>query len=131
MRSWFNADDGPTSSRPRPRRYLSEQALRLHTVGVLSTFGSERQRFVSDEYLNGVAMDTTTAGIELVVNRLWQRAGDGYFVEKSEFDSMVEIIDAQLRELSKSCALNGGHVRSEESPQHCARCMAPIGDGSI
>lgn len=98
----------------------------MHTVGVLASLGTDRPGTITPELLDGMTLDTTTAVIELELAGLWRREGDEYTVAGDELDSLLRIIDDQLRGLAADCTRFGGHLVAEDQPRFCVRCMTEL-----
>lgn len=59
---------------------LSHAAFRLHSFAVMNSALKGRPGFVSDDYLNAIAAETTVTAMELVVAGVWERRNGGYRV---------------------------------------------------
>jgi hypothetical protein len=114
------------SLQPRRRPRVSDLALHMHTAGIIASLGTDRPGFITTEVLDGMSMDTTTAVVELELVGLWCRVRGGYTVDDDELDSLLRIIDEQLRSLAADCIRQGGHVLAEDRPGFCLRCMCVI-----
>lgn len=68
---------------------LSREAFQLHSFGALSAYKDGYPSFVSDEYLNAVAAETTSTAAELCVNGLWERVDGGYRIHDDEMLAMI------------------------------------------
>src|ERR1700761_2174074 len=59
---------------------LSRGALQLHMAGIINSIADGHPGFVSDDYLNAIAAETTTAVLELETAGMWGRRDGGYFI---------------------------------------------------
>jgi hypothetical protein len=63
---------------------LSRAAVQLHTFGIVNSIQDGRPGFVSDDYLNAIAAETTTTVLELEAAGMWERRDGGYLVVADE-----------------------------------------------
>lgn len=109
---------------------LSRAAFQLHSYGIMNSIKDGHPGFVSDDYLNAIEAETTTAALELEAAGIWQRRGGGYFVVA---DDMVRwAIDANERfdRLADECLERGRHLPDpptfEAEWVSCSHCLAPL-----
>ncbi|MDQ2815508.1 MAG: hypothetical protein M3Z75_27605 [Actinomycetota bacterium] len=63
---------------------LSRAAVQLHTAGIVNSIQDSKPGFVSDDYLNAIAADTTTTVLELEAVGMWERLDGGYLIVADE-----------------------------------------------
>ena len=51
---------------------LSQAAIQLHTAGIVNSIQDGQPGFVSDDYLNAIAAETTTTVLELEAAGMWE-----------------------------------------------------------
>lgn len=118
----FGGQPGPN----RTNGLVSRAALRLHVYAILASIETGNAGFVSDGYLDSVAVDTSLAAIELCTAGLWERAAGGYDVLETETFRVASEVHRQLEELSARCRAAGGHQRDATHPGQCRKCGVRI-----
>jgi hypothetical protein len=117
---------GPGAARAGDR-VVSRVALRLHVYAILASIEAGRPGLVTDEYLNGVTVETSVAALELCTAGLWTRSDEGYRVLESETERVATEVHRQLEELSQLCRMTGGHVPDDDHPGLCRKCAVRLG----
>lgn len=91
---------------------LSRSALQLHVAGVVNSIEDGRPGFVSDDYLNAIAAETTTAALELEAAGMWERRDGGYFIVADEMVKMAIDFNERSDRQEAECARRGKHLPS-------------------
>jgi hypothetical protein len=73
-------DDHTTFIKAESMPTLSRAAFQMHTFGGINSIQDGRPGFVSDEYLNATAAETTTTVLELEAAGMWERREGGYLI---------------------------------------------------
>lgn len=73
-------DDHATFIKAEGMPTLSRAAFLMHTSGGINSIQDGRPGFVSDEYLNAIAAETTTTVLELEAAGMWARREGGYLI---------------------------------------------------
>lgn len=110
----------------RDKGLVSRAALRLHVYAILASIENGNPGFVSDGYLDAVAVDTSLAAIELCTAGLWERAEGGYDVVESETFRVASEVHRQLEDLSAQCRAAGGHQPDPDHPGLCRKCAVRL-----
>jgi hypothetical protein len=105
---------------------VSRAALRLHAYAILASIENGNPGFVSDSYLDSVAVETSLAAIELCTAGLWERAEGGYEVLETETFRVASEVHRQLEELSAHCRASGGHQADPAHPGLCRNCAVRL-----
>ena len=103
---------------------VSLAAFQLHGHGIVNSMKDGHPGFVSDEYLNAIAAETTITAAELCAAGMWQRVDGGYEVLDRE---AVEMSIEQFRKMDEDhefCQATGGHELHAENPDLCKKCGA-------
>ncbi|WP_437773471.1 hypothetical protein [Arthrobacter sp. KNU40] len=112
-----------TGSEDKDDHVLSRAAFQLHSFGMINSVRDGNPGFISDDYLNAIAAETTLTAADLVGAGLWKRSSDGYLVTDPQMLEMV--LDASERNKDDfqyepdGCP---GHVRGPNSGTRCRRC---------
>lgn len=118
-----------TGNEDKDDHILSRAAFQLHSFGMMNSVRDGKPGFVSDDYLNNIAAETTLTAMELVGAGLWERSTDGYLITDPEMLEMV--IDATERMKGvfsyepEECP---GHGRGPNSGTRCRRCGVEVDD---
>lgn len=109
---------------------LSRSAFQLHSVGSIHSIRDGHPGFVSDDYLNAVAADTTTTALELEAAGMWQRRDGGYFVIDDEMVRMAIDFNEQRDREQAECRRRGEHLPFYVGHQSgwvlCRHCGIPL-----
>src|SRR6202042_2344363 len=92
-------------------------AFQLHSFGIVNSIKDGRPGFVSDEYLNAISAETTTAALELEAAGLWERRDGGYLMVA---DDMVRVLinhNEEQAPLAGECQRRGRHIQPNERPK--------------
>ena len=103
---------------------VSLAAFQLHGHGIVNSVQDGHPGFVSDQYLNAIAAETTITAAELCAAGMWQRVDGGYEVLDRE---AVELSVEQFRKMDEDrefCQTTGGHEPSYDDPDLCRKCLA-------
>jgi len=109
---------------------LSRAAFQLHSFGIVNSIRDGQPGFVSDDYLNAIAAETTTTVLELEAAGLWERRDGGHLVVADEM--VREAINAQERRdrLKAECARRGKHLPAGDDGETdwviCGHCGIPL-----
>jgi hypothetical protein len=96
---------------------LSRAAFELHSFGILNSVKDGHPGFVSDEYLNAISAETTTATLELEAAGLWERRDGGYLVVVDDMLRMLINHNEEQDRLARECQGRGSHIQSNERPE--------------
>lgn len=107
---------------------LSRAAFQLHSFAIMTSVHEGHPGFVSDDYLNAIAAETTVTAAELCVAGFWERVEDGYQVIEREMLAMAIHADKRITEMIEDCVRSGGHFADPERPQWCSECGSCIAD---
>lgn len=92
---------------------LSRAAFQLHGFASVNSLTDGHPGFVSDDHLNAISAETTTAAMELETAGMWERRDDGYFIVADQMLKMA--IDAHE---------HGDRLRGECAARGCAPDVA-------
>jgi hypothetical protein len=112
--------------RPDHEAAVSLAAYRLHVYATVAAETDGHPGFVSDGYLDAVAVNASIAAAELVRVGLWAREPAGYRVLDAQ---TVEFAGAATRwaDRVEAHCINGlGHVEDPGNPGHCEACHGPM-----
>jgi len=93
---------------------LSRAAFQLHSFGIVNSIKDGHPGFVSDEYLNAISAETTTAALELEAAGLWERRDGGYLVVADDMLRMLIDHSEERDHLARECQRRGSHIRSNK-----------------
>jgi hypothetical protein len=109
---------------------LSRSAFQLHSFGIINSIKDGHPGFVSDDYLNAIAAETTTTALELEAAGMWERRDGGYFIVADEMVKMAIDFNEQSDRQQGECAQRGKHLPSGEGRKSdwvvCDHCAIPL-----
>ncbi len=108
---------------------LSRAAFQLHGFAVLNSIKDGHPGFVSDDYLNAIAAETTTIALGLQAAGMWDPRDGGYFIVEDEIVKIAIDINEESERRRAACAARGEHRLLEESRSEwaiCADCGTPL-----
>ncbi|MBB5155905.1 hypothetical protein [Saccharopolyspora phatthalungensis] len=109
---------------------LSRSTFQLHSFAIINSIKDGRPGFVSDDYLNAIAAETTTAAVELEAAGMWERRDGGYFIVADEMVKMAINFNEQSNRKQDECAQRGAHLPPDESRKSgwvvCDHCGTPL-----
>ena len=109
---------------------LSRAAVQLHTFGIVNSIQDGRPGFVSDDYLNAIAAETTTTVLELEAAGMWERRDGGYLVVADEMLKIAIDFNEKTDRLEAECARQGEHLPSDGGDRSgwviCSHCTIPL-----
>lgn len=123
-------DDHTTFIQVEGMPVLSRAAIQLHAHGIVNSIQEGQPGFVSDDYLNAIAAETTTTVLELEAAGMWERRDGGYLIVA---DDMVKVaIDFHERtdRQEAECARRGKHLPDDGDSESgwviCGHCGIPL-----
>jgi hypothetical protein len=107
---------------------LSRAAFTLHTAGIVNSIQDGQPGFVSDEYLNAIAAETTTTVLELEAAGMWERRDGGYLVVADDMLRVAINFSERTDRLKAECAQRGEHLPSGDGAGWvtCGHCGIPL-----
>lgn len=108
---------------------LSRAAIQLHTFAGINSIQDGRPGFVSDDYLNAIAAETTTTVLELEAAGMWERREDGYLIVADDMLKVAIDFNEKTDRLEAECAERGEHLPSggdESGWVTCSHCTIPL-----
>lgn len=109
---------------------LSRAALMLHGFASVASLADGRPGFVSDDYLNAISAQTTTAAVELETSGMWERRDGGYFIVADQIVKIAIDANEHSDRLRGECAARGAHRTSSEDGGSgwviCGHCSIPL-----
>jgi len=109
---------------------LSRAAVQLHTFGIVNSMQDGRPGFVSDDYLNAIAAETTTTVLELEAAGMWERRDGGYLIVADEMLKVAIDFNEKTDRLEAECARRGEHLPSDDAGESgwviCSHCTIPL-----
>jgi hypothetical protein len=110
---------------------LSRNALQLHLHGILNSVSGGHPGFVSDDYLNAIAAETTLAAAELETAGIWERRPGDYFVVADDVVKMVIDQNEEIALRESECAERGYHALAADADPSdgwliCENCTIPL-----
>ncbi len=103
---------------------LSRAAFQLHSFGIVNSVEEGHPGFVSDEYLNAIAAETTITAAELCATGIWRRVDGGYKVMDEHMVQVAVNFAAKMDNDKEFCQTTGGHEPHEKEPNLCRKCGA-------
>ena len=95
-----------------------------------SSSPTSRPGFVSDDYLNAIAAETTTTVLELEAAGMWERRDGGYLVVADEMLKIAIDFNEKTDRLEAECARRGEHLPSDSDDGSgwvtCSHCTIPL-----
>ena len=108
---------------------LSRAAFQLHSFGMMNSVSDGKPGFISDSYLNNIAVETTLTAMELVSDGLWKRSMDGYLVTDPEMLEMVLDANERMKNFVPHAPDDcPGHSRGPNSENRCRLCGVEVDD---
>ena len=92
---------------------LSRAAVQMHTFGIVNSIQDGQPGFVSDDYLNAIAAETTTTVLELEAAGMWERRDGGYLIVADEMLKVAIDFNEKTDRLEAECARRGEHLPSD------------------
>ncbi|MGV2952214.1 hypothetical protein ACNPM8_08580 [Glutamicibacter sp. AGC46] len=118
-----------TGNKDKDDHVLSRAAFQLHSFGMVNSISDGNPVFISDEYLNNIAAETTLTAMELVSAGLWERSMEGYLVTDSKMLEMVLDANERMKDFfphdPEGCP---GHSRGPNSQNRCRFCGIEVSD---
>ena len=109
---------------------MSRNALNLLLHGTLNSVAEGTPGFVSDDYLNAIAAETTITAAELEAAGLWERRQGGYFILADDMLKMVLDRNEETERAEGECAQRGGHITPDDADDTgwvlCSHCSIPL-----
>ena len=109
---------------------LSRAAFHLHTAGVINSINDGQPGFVSDDYLNAIAAETTTTALELEAAGMWERRDGGYFIVADDMVKVAIDFNERADRQQAECARRGEHLPSGDDCESgwviCGHCGIPL-----
>jgi hypothetical protein len=109
---------------------LSRAAIQLHTAGIVNSIQDGQPGFVSDNYLNAIAAETTTTVLELEAAGMWERRDDGYLIVADEMLKVAIDFNERTDRQETECARRGEHLPSGKASESgwvvCTHCGIPL-----
>lgn len=109
---------------------LSRAAIQLHVAGIADSIEDGQPGFVSDDYLNAIAAETTTTALELEAAGIWARRDDGYLIVADEMVKMAIDFHERTDRQEADCARRGKHLPSGGGQESgwviCGHCGIPL-----
>lgn len=109
---------------------LSRAAVRLHTFGIVNSIQDGQLGFVSDEYLNAIAAETTRTVLKLEAVGMWEMRDGGYLIVADEMLKVAIDSNEQTDRLETECAQRGEHLLPDDDSESgwviCSHCSIPL-----
>jgi len=100
---------------------LSQAAIQLHAAAIASSIEDGQPGFVSDDYLNAIAAETTTTALELEAAGVWERRDGGYLIVADEMVKVAVDFHERTGRQAAECARRGERTR-RLGGLACRRC---------
>ena len=108
---------------------LSRAAIQLHMAAAINSLADGHPGFVSDDYLNAIAAETTTAAVELETAGMWERRDGGYLITADEAVKIAIGFNERTDRQKAECAQRGKHLPSGSRESGgwviCGHCGIP------
>ena len=102
----------------------------LHGHATITSISDGHPGFVSDDYLNSISAETTTAALELEAAGVWERREDGYFIVADEMVKMAIDFNEEMDRKLAECAERKAHLWPEGDSESgwvgCTHCSIPL-----
>jgi hypothetical protein len=110
---------------------LSRAAIQLHAAGIAASIEDGQPGFVSDDYLNAIAAETTTTVLELEAAGMWERRPGGYRIVADEMVKVAIDFHERTDRQKAECARRGEHLPSSDGRESggwviCGHCGIPL-----
>lgn len=109
---------------------LSKAAIQLHGFGIVDSIQDGHPGFVTDEYLNSIAAETTTTVLELEAAGMWERRDGGYFITADEMVKVAIDFSEETARRQAECAHRGKHLAPAADRESgwviCCHCGIPL-----
>jgi hypothetical protein len=109
---------------------LSRAAIQLHGFGIVNSIQEGRPGFVSDDYLNAIAAETTTTALELEAAGMWERRDGGYLIVADDMVKAAIEFNERTDRQEAECARRGEHLPSGDDGESvwviCRHCGIPL-----
>ncbi len=110
---------------------LSRAAIQLHAAAIVSSIEDGQPGFVSDDYLNAIAAETTTTALELEAAGMWERRDGGYLIVADEMLKVAIDFHERTGRQKAECARRGEHLPSGSDRESggwviCGNCGIPL-----
>ena len=123
-------DDHTTFIQVEGMPVLSRAAIQLHTAGIVNSVQDGQPGFVSDDYLNAIAAETTTTVLELEAAGMWERRDGGYLIVADDMVKAAIDFHERTDRQEAECARRGKHLPpdggSESGWVVCGHCGIPL-----
>lgn len=118
-----------TGNEDKGDHVLSRAAFQLHNFGMMNSVRDSNPGFISDDYLNNIAAETTLTAMELVSAGLWERSIDGYLVtDPKSLEMLLDTIERTKNDFSHDPEDCPGHSRGPNSKNRCRLCGVEVDD---
>jgi hypothetical protein len=97
---------------------LSRAAIQLHATA--SSIEDDQPGFVSDDYLNAIAAETTTTALELEAAGMWERRDGGYLIVADEMVKVAIDFHERTDRQAAEYARHGEHLPPETAASPAA-----------
>lgn len=107
---------------------ISHAAMTLSAAGLSNSVAEDTPGFISDDYLNAIAAETTLTALELVTAGEWERVEGGYRVTDPKMQEFAEQLQRQQLEYDdwpftpEECS---EHIGGPNSRGRCIKCGTP------
>lgn len=109
---------------------LSRAAIQLHVAGIVNSIEDGQPGFVSDDYLNAIAAETTTTALELEAAGMWERRDGGYLIVADEMVKVAIDFNERTDRQEAECARRGEHLPADDGDGSgwvvCSHCGIPL-----
>lgn len=116
-----------TGNEEKDDHVLSRAAFQLHSFGMINSVREGNPGFISDDYLNSIAAETTLTAAELVTAGLWERSADGYLVlDPHMLQMLLDATEHNKHDFPYEPEDCPDHGRGPNSGTRCRRCGVEI-----